>query len=68
MSATSRCASCSEIETKCWLGHSTAPRRSQMLRQMAAMHALELLEADELARFAPDIQESIAAMAELFSD
>ena len=45
-----------------------APRRSQMLRQLAAMHALELLEADELARFAPDIQQSIAAMAELFSD
>ena len=45
-----------------------APRRSQMLRQLAAMHALDLLEADDLAHFAPEIQESIAAMAELFSD
>ena len=44
-----------------------APSRSQMLRQLAAMHALELLEADELARFPPDTQESITAMAELFS-
>ena len=45
-----------------------APRRSQMLQQLAAMHALDLLEADDLAHFAPDIQERIAAMAELFSD
>ena len=45
-----------------------APRRSQMLQQLAAMHALELLEADELARFPLDIQQSIAAMAELSSD
>ncbi len=44
------------------------PRRSQMLQQLAAMHALDLLEAEELARFAPETQESIAAMAELFSD
>ncbi len=43
------------------------PRRSQMLQQLAAMHALDLLEAEELARFAPETQESIAAMAELFS-
>ncbi len=43
------------------------PRRSQMLRQLAAMHALHLLEADELARFPPDIRESIEAMAEFFS-
>ncbi len=43
------------------------PRRSQMLRQLAAMHALHLLEADDLARFDPEIQDRIAAMAELFS-
>ncbi len=43
------------------------PRRSQMLQQLAAMHALDLLQADELARFDPEIQERIAAMAELFS-
>ena len=42
-------------------------RPSQMLQQLAAMHALDLLEAEELARFAPETQESIAAMAELFS-
>ncbi len=45
-----------------------APRRSQMLQQLATMHALDLLEADDLAHFAPDIQERIAAIAELFSD
>ena len=43
------------------------PRRSQMLRQLAAMHALHLLEADDLARFDREIQDGIAAMAELFS-
>ena len=45
-----------------------APSRSRMLQQLAAMHALGLLEADDLARFAPDVQERIVAMAEFFSD
>ncbi len=45
-----------------------APSRSRMQEQLAAMHALGLLEADDLARFAPDVQERIVAMAEFFSD
>ena len=44
-----------------------APRRSQMLIQLAKMHSLGLLEAEELARFAPKTQETIAALAELDS-
>ena len=45
-----------------------APRRSQMLMQLVAMHTLGLLEAEELARFTPKTQETIAALAEFSSE
>jgi hypothetical protein len=39
------------------------PRRSRMIRQLAAMHALRLLEPDELAGFTPRTRTTIEALA-----
>jgi hypothetical protein len=44
------------------------PRRSQMLMQLVTMHTLGLLEAEDLARFTPKTQETIAALAEFSSE
>ena len=40
------------------------PRRSQMHWQLSAMHALGLLEPDELTRFSPTTRERVLALAE----
>jgi hypothetical protein len=39
------------------------PRRSQMLWQLAAIHAYGLLEPDEFARFTPRTREGIQLLA-----
>jgi hypothetical protein len=39
------------------------PRRSQMLWQLAAIHAYGLLEPDEFARFTPQTRERIHLLA-----
>ena len=38
------------------------PRRSRMIRQLAAIHAYRLLEPHELARFTPDTRATIEAL------
>jgi hypothetical protein len=55
-----------------WLGESNEqlakafdhPRRSQMLRQLAAIYAYGLLEPDEFARFTPHTRERIQLRAQ----
>ncbi len=44
------------------------PRRSQMLVQLAMMHTLGLLEAEDLTRFTPETRETVAAWAESRSE
>ena len=42
------------------------PRRSQMIMQLAAIHAYGLLEPGELARFTPQTRDTIESLAEGF--
>ena len=43
------------------------PRRSQMIVQLGAMHAHELLASDEMARFSPETRAAAEFLAKEFS-
>ena len=43
------------------------PRRSRMLIQLAAIHAYDLLEPDEFARFTPETRDTIESFSKKFS-
>lgn len=42
-----------------------APRRSRMIMQLAAMHALDLLEPNELGQFTEGTRDTVKSFAEL---
>lgn len=41
-----------------------APRRSQMIAQLAAIHALDLLQPDEIGRFTEGTRDTIEGLVE----